>query len=68
MASSYGWIKISLLPAQVIYPKYIRLFLDPYISEGEEMATVTTILKVRQEDKPLLYEALQRGRIFIHFR
>ncbi|NTV84021.1 MAG: methyltransferase domain-containing protein, partial [Bacteroidales bacterium] len=35
------------------------MLLDPYISEGENMATVTTILKVRQEDKPQLYEALE---------
>jgi uncharacterized protein len=34
-------------------------FLDPYISEGNKMATVTTILKVRQEDKPALYESLK---------
>ena len=40
-------------------PNSYDLFLDPYISEGEQMATVTTILKVRQEDKPLLYEALK---------
>jgi 1-acyl-sn-glycerol-3-phosphate acyltransferase len=35
------------------------LFLKPYISEGQQMATVTTILKVRQGDKPLLYDALK---------
>jgi len=39
--------------------KLHSLFLDPYISEGEEFSTVTTILKVRQEDKPYLYEALK---------
>lgn len=39
-------------------PSLTSLFLDPYISEGQQMATVTTVLKVRQEDKPLLYEAL----------
>jgi 1-acyl-sn-glycerol-3-phosphate acyltransferase len=35
------------------------LFLDPYLSEGEKMTTVTTILKVKQEDKPLLYKAME---------
>jgi 1-acyl-sn-glycerol-3-phosphate acyltransferase len=40
-------------------PGLTTLFLDPYISEGEQLTTVTTILKVRQEDKPLLYEALK---------
>lgn len=38
--------------------KLHSLFLDPYISEGQEISTVTTILKVRQEDKPYLYETL----------
>ncbi|NTV85084.1 MAG: MMPL family transporter, partial [Bacteroidales bacterium] len=40
-------------------PEIYSLFLDPYISEGEQVATVTTILKVRQEDKPLLYGAFK---------
>jgi uncharacterized protein len=35
------------------------LMLDPYISQSEGIATVTTILKVRQEDKPMVYEALE---------
>lgn len=35
------------------------LFLEPFIEEGNGMSTVTTILKVRQDDKPALYEALK---------
>jgi 1-acyl-sn-glycerol-3-phosphate acyltransferase len=35
------------------------LLLDPYISQGGQMVTVTTILKVRQEDKPQVYKALE---------
>jgi len=31
----------------------------PYITIGPDMATVTTILKVRQEDKPKVYETLK---------
>jgi uncharacterized protein len=31
----------------------------PYITTGPDITTVTTILKVRQEDKPQVYEALQ---------
>lgn len=40
-------------------PGLTGIFLKPYISEGKQMATVTTILKVRQEDKPVLYEELK---------
>jgi uncharacterized protein len=43
-------------------PGLTSLFLKPYISEGKQMATVTTILKVRQEDKPLLYDALKEEK------
>jgi 1-acyl-sn-glycerol-3-phosphate acyltransferase len=47
-------------------PGLASLFLDPYISESKQMATVTTILKVGQEDKPLVYEALkEEGSSFI---
>jgi uncharacterized protein len=31
----------------------------PYITTGPDITTVTTILKVRQDDKPQVYEALQ---------
>lgn len=40
-------------------PNLHAVFLDPYISEGAKMTTVTTILKVRQEDKPGVYDALK---------
>lgn len=40
-------------------PELSKIFIDPYISVNDKMATVTTILKVRQEDKGRLYEALQ---------
>lgn len=40
-------------------PALHAAIIDPYLARGEHMATVTTLLKVRQEDKPLLYEALR---------
>jgi uncharacterized protein len=57
------WLDKDFAPASPDeLPGLTGLFLDPYISEGKQMATVTTILKVRQEDKPLLYEALKEEK------
>ncbi|MCK9400157.1 MAG: 1-acyl-sn-glycerol-3-phosphate acyltransferase [Bacteroidales bacterium] len=56
----FYWLDKDFIPAGPDeLPGLTRLFLDPYISEGQQMATVTTVLKVRQEDKPLIYEALK---------
>jgi len=53
------WLDKKFIPAGPDkLPALTSLFLDPYISEGQQMATVTTVLKVQQEDKPFLYEAL----------
>ncbi len=38
--------------------KPLEGFLTPYLSESPNLTTVTTILKVRQEDKPAVYKAL----------
>ena len=40
-------------------PELAKVFFDPYVSEGDKMTTVTTILKVKQEDKAQLYEELK---------
>ncbi len=54
------WLNKNFTPAGPDdLPGLTSLFLKPYISEGPQMATVTTVLKVRQEDKPLLYDALK---------
>jgi len=56
----FHWLDKDFTPAGPgKLPHLTNLFLNPYISEGQRMVTVTTILKVRQEDKPLLYEALK---------
>jgi len=38
--------------------KITSALLTPYINEDSLMTTITTVLKVRQEDKPSLYQAL----------
>lgn len=41
--------------------------LSPFISEDTVMTTLTTVLKVRQEDKPALYERLRPGEGYFIF-
>jgi uncharacterized protein len=54
------WLNKDFHPVKIEkLEKLSASFLNPYISEGDKMATVTTILKVRQEDKPALYDALK---------
>jgi 1-acyl-sn-glycerol-3-phosphate acyltransferase len=54
------WLDSEFKPARPDeMPGLNALFMDPYISEGDEITTVTTVLKVKQEDKPRLYEALE---------
>jgi 1-acyl-sn-glycerol-3-phosphate acyltransferase len=48
-------------------PALNKLLLDPYLSAGENMATVTTVLKVRQEDKRVLYEKLSEESLSFIF-
>ena len=59
----FSWLDKEFKPAgPEDLPGLTSLFLKPYISEGKQMATVTTILKVRQQDKPLLYNALKEEK------
>jgi uncharacterized protein len=59
----FTWLDKDFKPAgPEELPGLTSLFLKPYISEGKQVATVTTILKVRQEDKPLLYKALKEEK------
>jgi uncharacterized protein len=59
----FNWLDKEFIPAGPDnLPGLTGVFLNPYISEGKEMSTVTTILKVRQEEKPLLYEALKEEK------
>jgi uncharacterized protein len=54
-----NWLNKDFTPvSRQEMPHLNSIFLDPYISEDGQMATVTTILKVRQEDKPAIYQAL----------
>ncbi|MCU0371378.1 MAG: 1-acyl-sn-glycerol-3-phosphate acyltransferase [Bacteroidales bacterium] len=58
--SFFHWLDKEFAPARPgDLPGLHAVFLDPYITQGNEMATVTTILKARQEDKNVLYEALE---------
>jgi len=54
------WIDKDFTPAgPAEMPVLTSIFLDPYITGEQQVTTVTTILKVRQEDKPILYETLK---------
>ncbi len=54
------WLDKEFIPVKPTdLPVLNTLMLDPYLSQSEGMATVTTILKVRQEDKPEVYKALE---------
>ncbi|HRZ22116.1 MAG TPA: MMPL family transporter, partial [Bacteroidales bacterium] len=58
--SFFQWLEKDFAPVSPKdMPVMNELLLDPYISGDDRMATVTTILKVRQEDKAAVYQALE---------
>jgi 1-acyl-sn-glycerol-3-phosphate acyltransferase len=59
----FAWLDKDFKPVKPSeIPVINSLMLAPYISGDDKMATVTTILKVKQEDKPELYNALKDER------
>ncbi len=52
------WLNETAGAQYYVGAKNIAPLQAPYLSQSPEMATVTTVLKVRQDDKPALYQAL----------